>query len=345
MIKEREPTASAALVLDLFDGLDAYNLINSDDLKRLKIKREQFMDVEQRFPVTLIHELWQCAREKNPPSNIGLCIGCNVNPVAKGILAHLISQSDNLKDALDLFHDKSALMSEAEKIHYTEKNNQLKIKYQFLNPDHHHKYAIERSLSIALTWCRHLTGNPCIPIKCGFRHSQTEYLAEYIKMFGPNVLFNQSEDYLLFDASLLKLPLKNTNPYLKAILLKQAQRIESRLYEKPLLSARVSEIIEKNLSSQTVNIHSVSRELNMSRQTLHRKLKAEKTHFTHLLTQIRKEKALHFLNKTNLQMDMISEQLGFEEPSAFFKAFKGWFNTTPKNYKNTSLTQPQPTDH
>ena len=83
----------------------------------------------------------------------------------------------------------------------------------------------------------------------------------------------------------------------------------------------------------------------MSRQTLHRKLKAEKTHFTQLLTKIRKEKALHYLNKTNLQMDIISENLGFEEPSAFFKAFKGWFNTTPKNYKNTSLTQPAHTDN
>lgn len=345
MIKERQPTASAALVLDLFDGLDAYNLISLDDLKRLNIKREQFMDVEQRFPVTLIHELWQCARKKNPPSNLGLCIGRNVNPMAKGILAHLISQSDNLKDALDLFHNKSALMSEAEKIHYIEKDNQLKIKYQFSNPSHHHKYAIERSLSIALTWCRHLTGDACIPIKCSFRHSQTEHLADYKNMFGPNVVFNQSEDYLLFDARLLKLPLKNTNPYLKAILLKQAQRIESKLYEKPLLSAKVSEIIEQNLSSQTVCVHSVSRQLNMSRQTLHRKLKAEKTHFTQLLTKIRKEKALHYLNKTNLQMDIISENLGFEEPSAFFKAFKGWFNTTPKNYKNTSLTQPAHTDN
>ncbi len=338
MIKEREPTASAALVLDLFDGLNAYNLISTDDLKRLNIKREQLTDVEKRIPVALIHQLWQCARFKNPPSNIGLSIGRNVNPTAKGILAHLVSQSDDMEDALNLFRDKSGLMSEGEKIQYSVSDKKIKIQYQFSNPDHYHKYAIERSLSIALTWCRHLTGEACIPLACGFRHDKVEHLAECKNMFGPNILFNQGEDYLLFDASLLKLPIKNTNPYLKAILLKQAQDIENELYDEPILSKQVRKIIESSLGTKSVNIHLVSSQLNMSRQTLHRKLKIEGTHFTYLLTQERKEKALHLLGKTNLQMDVISEQLGFEEPSAFFKAFKGWFNTTPKNHKK--LTPP-----
>ena len=333
MIKEREPTASAALVLDLFDGLSAHNLISSDDLQRLNIKREQLTDVEKRIPVALIHQLWQCAQLKSPPSNIGLSIGRNINPTAKGILAHLVSQSDNIEDALNLFRDKSGLMSEGEKIQYTVHNKKIKIQYLFSNSDHYHQYAIERSLSIVLSWCRHLTGEACIPLACGFRHDKVEHLSECKDMFGPNVLFSQSEDYLLFDASLLKLPLKNTNPYLKAILLKQAQDIENELYDGPALSERVRKIIDNALGIQSVNIKFVSGQLNMSRQTLHRKLKSEGTHFTQILTQVRKEKALNLLKQTNLQTDAISEQLGFEEPSAFFKAFKTWFNTTPKNHR------------
>lgn len=338
MIKEREPTASAALVLDLFDGLFNQQLISTDDLIRLKISRDQLIDVEKRIPITLIHQLWQCALSKNPPSNIGLSIGRHVNPTAKGILAHLVSQSDNLKDALDLFRDKSALMSEGEKIKYVISDKNVKIQYQYSSPEHYHQYAIERSFSLALTWCRHLTGADCIPIECGFRHDKVEHIKECQEMFGANILFNQKEDYLLFDTSLLKTPLKNTNPYLKALLLKQAQSIENSLYEKTQLSEQVIRIIEQHLSSQSITVQFVSKELNMSRQTLHRKLKNEDTHFSQLLTDVRKRLALHFLNQTDLQVDAISEQLGFEEPSAFFKAFKGWFNCTPKSHqKNTKL--------
>ena len=338
MTISRQPTASAALVLDLFDGLTAQNLINGDDLQRLNLQRDHLTDVEKRIPVTLIHDLWQCALAKNPPSNLGLIIGRNLNPSAKGILAHLISQSDNIKDALKLFRDKSALMSEGEKIEYQITNGQFKVQYHFSNPEHCHKFAIERSLSIALTWYRHLTGHPCIPVECGFRHKQVEHLAQCHEMFGPNIKFSQEQDYLLFDAELLNLPFKNTNPYLKALLLKQAEDIEEEMSGPGLLSNKVIEIIEQNLSQGGIGVCYVAAKLNMSRQTLHRKLKQENNHFTQLLTDVRKQLAQHLLKQDNCPIEALSEQLGFEEPSAFFKAFKTWFKTTPKAYRQTLLT-------
>ena len=339
MTISRQPTASAALVLDLFDGLTAQNLINGDDLQRLNLQRDQLTDVEKRIPVTLIHDLWQCALAKNPPSNLGLTIGRNLHPSAKGILAHLVSQSDNLEDALNLFRDKSALMSEGERIEYQVTDGQIKIQYHFSNPQHCHKFAIERSLSIALTWCRHLTGHKCIPIECGFQHGQVEHLTQYQEMFGPNIKFSQKQDYLLFPADLLQLPLKNTNPYLKALLLKQAEDIEEEMSGPGLLSNKVIEIIEQDLSEGTISVCYVAAKLNMSRQTLHRKLKQENNHFTQLLTEVRKQLAQHLLKQDNCPIDALSEQLGFEEPSAFFKAFKTWFKTTPKAYRQLLLSQ------
>ena len=302
MINKREPSASAALVLDLFDGLSAYKLLTSHDLTRLNLKREDLTDVEKRIPLTLIHELWQCALAKNPPSNIGLSIGKNVNPTAKGILAHLVSQSDNMKDALNLFRDKSALMSEGEKIQYSIEDEKVKIQYQYSNPLHYHKFAIERSLSIAITWCRHLTGHEFIPVECGFKHKKVEHLEQCKAMFGPNIRFEQAEDYLLFDANLLQLPIQNTNPYLKALLLKQAQEIEGQLNESKKLSDNVTEIIKRNLGKRIVNVQFIASQLNMSRQTLHRKLKQENSHFTKLLTDVRKQKSIELLKQNTLQI-------------------------------------------
>ena len=342
MIITRQPTASAALVLDLFDGLAAQKLINNDDLRRLNLQRDHLMDVEKRVPVTLIHELWQCALSKNPPSNLGLTIGRNLHPSAKGILAHLVSQSDNLEDALKLFRDKSALMSEGERIEYQIADGHIRIQYQFSNPLHGHKFAVERSLSIALTWCRHLTGHKCIPIECGFQHGQVEHLDQYQEMFGTNIKFSQKQDYLLFPADLLQLPLKNTNPYLKALLLKQAQDIEEEMAAPHLLSNIVIELIKENLSKGNISVCFVAAQLNMSRQTLHRKLKQENNNFTQLLTNVRKQLALHYLKQDNCPIDTLSEQLGFEEPSAFFKAFKAWFKTTPKAYRQLLLAQISP---
>ena len=48
---------------------------------------------------------------------------------------------------------------------------------------------------------------------------------------------------------------------------------------------------------------------------------------------MRKEKVVHFLISDQHIFDEISEALGFKEPSAFYRAFKSWFNMTPNKYR------------
>jgi len=329
----REPTASAALVLDLFDGLNEFNLINSDDLQRLGITREQLLHVESRAPVSLIHKLWQCALEKKHPANIGLCIGQRLNPLARGLLSHLISHTENMGDALALFRDKSGLMSEAEKVKFSIQGGVVKVQYTFINPDHYHKLAIERSFSAALTWVEQLTGKNIQPMECGFRHKQVDYMAQCVEIFGDNILFNQQQDYMLFDASLMTTPVLNRNLYLKELLLKRAENVEHQMVSIAPLSKQVTNTIETHIAQGQVSVLWVAQQLNMSRQTLHRKLKKEDTHFSQLFTEVRKRLAQNYLAQPDLQIESLSEKLGFEEPSAFFKAFKSWFGMTPKGYQ------------
>jgi len=68
----------------------------------------------------------------------------------------------------------------------------------------------------------------------------------------------------------------------------------------------------------------------MSRQTLHRKLSAEGVNFTVLLSGVRQARARYYLEKKHDNLEELSGLLGYSEPSAFYKAFKGWFDTTPR---------------
>jgi len=337
MKKAREPTASAALVLDLFDGLNEFNLVDDQDLQRFGISREQLLHAEKRAPVSLIHQLWQCAMEKNPPANIGLSIGQRLNPLARGLLSHLVSHTENMGDALVLFRDKSGLMSEAEKVAFSVSDGVVRVQYNFINPDHYHKLAIERSFSAALTWFKQLTGKKIQPVECGFRHKPVDYMEQCVEVFGDNILFNQTQDYMLFDASLMATPVLSRNVYLKELLLKRAENIEHEMVSIAPLSNQVIQTIEAHLGQGQVNVLWVANQLNMSRQTLHRKLKQEDTHFSQLLTEVRQRLAKQYLAEPGLQIESLSEKLGFEEASAFFKAFKSWFGMTPKAYqKNRS---------
>jgi AraC-like DNA-binding protein len=333
---ERELTASSALVLDLFDGLNELGLLSADDLQKLNISRHSLLQVEERAPVSIIINLWQCALNKPHPANLGLTIGKRFNPLARGLLAHLVSHTENMGDALTLFRDKSDLMSEAEKIVFSVTSGLVRIQYDFVSPKHYHKVAIERSFSSGLTWCQELTGIKIVPVECGFRHSPVDYPEEYQQVFGNNISFNQSQDYMLFDEKLMSLPLVSRNAYLKELLFERAESIEKDLMPSTL-STLVIKTIKANIESGSIGVLAIAQRLNMSRQTLHRKLKKEDTNFSELLTQVRKRLAVEHLSNNRCRIEQLSEKLGYEEPSAFHKAFKTWFNMTPKAYQQSQL--------
>ena len=99
------------------------------------------------------------------------------------------------------------------------------------------------------------------------------------------------------------------------------------------LATRLRIDVEQNLLSGDLSADGVARHLAISRQTLHRHLREEDCCFSELLTQVRRQHALQRLQQPDCRIEALSRELGFSEPSAFYKAFKGWFGLSPKAYQ------------
>ena len=67
----------------------------------------------------------------------------------------------------------------------------------------------------------------------------------------------------------------------------------------------------------------------MTRRTLTRRLQKEGTSFTELLDDVRRQAALHYLDKSEHSVEDIAFLLGFSESSAFVRAFKRWQGMAP----------------
>jgi AraC-like DNA-binding protein len=52
-----------------------------------------------------------------------------------------------------------------------------------------------------------------------------------------------------------------------------------------------------------------------------------------LLAEVRQRYAVQRLAQPGCTVEQLSRELGFAEPSAFYKAFKGWFGVSPKAYQ------------
>lgn len=93
---------------------------------------------------------------------------------------------------------------------------------------------------------------------------------------------------------------------------------------------RTLELIELNLSDDSFGVEELSKAIGMSRSQLYRKIKALTGQSTNsFVRSIRLKRAYQLLEQASGSASEIAFQVGFSNPSYFFKCFKEEFNITP----------------
>lgn len=103
---------------------------------------------------------------------------------------------------------------------------------------------------------------------------------------------------------------------------------------------QVEQILENNLSNEQFGVNDLASSLNMSRTSLHRKIKALTNNTTGKIIQVYKLKRASTLLKENYNIAEVSYKTGFGSPSYFSKCFKETYGLTPSEYlENEGLKQ------
>ena len=329
-----QATISSASLLDLYEVLNQEGIVSSDIESLLGYSRDELNDVALRVPVQLQDRLWDLAIADGAKPNIGLIVGTQINTKLVGMLSQLLIHSANLREALFHFSQNIALMNQCEKVSLQKHPWGCRLVYKNTYPQGIRISEIERSLSAAITWARRLSGTHMYPVRVGFPYAQVAYVDQYHAIFGEQVNFDQTFAYIDVANEVLDLPVKTGNEFIKEALIGYIDRhMEEVNQTESSLRSKVKHLIAEGIKSGAFSSDEVALKLNMSRQTLHRKLTSEDTNFRAILAEVRKEKVVHFLISDQHIFDEISEALGFKEPSAFYRAFKSWFNMTPNHYR------------
>lgn len=89
----------------------------------------------------------------------------------------------------------------------------------------------------------------------------------------------------------------------------------------------------KALPAGEVTIDHLATELGVSRRTLQRRLAERETHFMQVLSEVRSELAARYLSDKRLGITEIAFLLDYSDPASFSTAFRGWYGTSPSEYR------------
>ena len=120
-------------------------------------------------------------------------------------------------------------------------------------------------------------------------------------------------------------------------LTEQADRYLRSLYQQDNIAGELKRKLADLLARGEANADAACRALRLSRRTLQRRLKAEKTSFQKILNEVRAELAVKYLEDARLKSLEIAMLLGYSSLSSFTTAFKSWYDMPPAAYRQKFL--------
>ncbi len=158
------------------------------------------------------------------------------------------------------------------------------------------------------------------------------HASAYAVLFAGPCTFDAPRTRLLLDARYLQLPLRRDEAALQQML-QHALPLTVRHYRRDrLLVQRVRQALaaQPQLSH---NAQDLAAQLAVSARTLHRQLKEEGASLQALKDEVRRDRAMELLHRTDRPVKQVADAAGFQNEKSFIRAFKGWTGATPGEWR------------
>ena len=139
-----------------------------------------------------------------------------------------------------------------------------------------------------------------------------------------------------FNANLLDLPLRRDEAALNAFLDGAPGKITSLYRRDREMVIRVRDLLRAALPISP-SLDEIADRLHLSARTVHRRLEEEGSSFRGIKDALRRDLALARLSKSDDPIAKIATDLGYADPSAFYRACLDWTGLSPRDYRQQVL--------
>ncbi len=326
------PSIGSSSVLALVSLLDDYGYSRDFVSKLSGIDLSSLELQDSRLPLDDYQTLWKTALDITHNPALGLELGQIFNASKIGLVGHIIFNSESLEEGIKEYVRLFSIVNEAISLVFDTDEKYAYLRFIHLNPEYYCIPDMERSMVLSLYRGKTLFDSDIKWESVDFQHAQPSYIDKYQKVFDCPLHFNQSHCQIVFQRKYLELAPKQRNPYLSGAALEHANTVLKKLFRRSYAD-KVKGLISQTIGTGEADVDHIANQLNTSRQTLYRKLKAEGVSFQGLLEDVRFTTAKDQLRNSDRQLSEIAFSLGFSDLSAFSRAFKRWSGVTPKEYR------------
>jgi AraC-like DNA-binding protein len=194
---------------------------------------------------------------------------------------------------------------------------------------------VEGLLALTILHARLAIGDDLAPREVCFAHARPDRVSEQERVFRAPVHYGCARNELVLDRALLDRPQRHAEQRLLALLDHQLGALLSGLPESRRFRDVVTRSMMDELPEREPLVATIAGKLRMSARSLQRRLQGEGTSFAEVLSDLRRDRALHYLQDRRIAIGEVAFLLGFLDVTAFHRAFKRWTAKTPAEYRRS----------
>jgi AraC-like DNA-binding protein len=167
-------------------------------------------------------------------------------------------------------------------------------------------------------------------LEVGFPFGPPPHAAVYPLLFPGPVSFDAGRAHFTFDARYLSLPQRRDDRALRTMLQNALPLTVLQYRRDRLLVQRVRRLLAER-PGEALDADAIARHLHLSTRSLHRHLRDEGASLQGLKDEVRRERAVELLCRTEKPVKQVALAVGFADEKAFARAFKAWTGETPRD--------------
>jgi AraC-like DNA-binding protein len=208
-----------------------------------------------------------------------------------------------------------------------------------------HDHGVERRLFSYGTWLVLVHGLLCwlgnrrIPIQeLRLRPARPADDSDYRMRFCEEIEFGAQTSSVRFDRSYLDLKVAQTNASLATFLKESPGSLLVKYRNEDSISVQVRMRLRRLNPEQWPELDTLAKILRMSYSTLQRRLQGEGISYQRLKDNLRRDMAINLLCQPEMTVTDVAALTGFQETSAFHRAFKKWTGVSPGAYRRSNVS-------